>query len=203
MITGRPLCDGPSRTTSREDISRLTNAIVDHPGDAVHPMSFLHPSAHSERDVDDGRRGAIYLPDGLATKLLCVCDAAAGLQSSEPDSPIHSDLEDLWSNVRASSVSPVDSVRAEEDIRRFAERYGLDHCLSHSNLSWLDEVKTSSEDLYKDLLEAAFGNPSGGAAYKYGGSEGSSQIEESFLNVSPSVLGAPGGASRLRVSFSS
>ena len=164
---------------------------AEHPSDAAHAMSFIHPSAHSDRDLCDERRSAIYLPDGLATKLLCVCDAAAVLESSEPNSPIHSDLEDLWSNVRASSVSSVDSVRAEEDIRRFAQRYGLGHCHSCSSLNLLGE--TPSEILYKDLLEAAFGNPSGRTAFENGGHSNSFQIEELFINVSPSVFKHPDG----------
>lgn len=150
-------------------------------------MPSFRPPAHSERDPDNERRVAIYLPDGLATKLLCVCDAAAELESSEPNSTIHSDLEDLWSNVRASSVSAVDLFRAEEDVQRFVERYGLVHCLSCSDLSWLGVgmVKTPSEGLYEDILEAAFGNSSGRAAFENVDRNISSEIEDLFLNVSP------------------
>ena len=148
-------------------------------------MSLLLPSTDSEHDSFDERRSAIYLPDGLAVKLLSVCDAATGLESSEPNSPIHSDLDDLWSRILASSVSPVDSFRAEEAIRHFAERYGLVHCLSGASMSWLNKVGNRkvarSGDLYKDLLEAAFGNPSGGVAYER---EYRAQMELSFLNVS-------------------
>ena len=135
----------------------------------------------------DERRSAIYLPDGLAAKLLNVCDAAAGLELSEPGSSIHADLDDLWSSVLASSVSSVDPFRAEEVIRRFAEQYGLVHCLSSTDLSWLNKVgdlEAPSEDLYKDLLDAAFGNPSGGTAYEKEDRDDTSQIEFSFLNVS-------------------
>jgi len=154
-------------------------------------MSLLLPSTHSEHDSSDERRSAIYIPDGLAAKLLNVCDATAEMELSESNSPIHSDLDDLWSNILASSVSSVDSLRAEEVIRRFAERYGLVHCLSGSNLSWLNEVgnlETPSEDLYKDLLEAAFGNPSGGTAYENEEPDDTPKIEVSFLNVSLSFL---------------
>jgi len=149
-------------------------------------MSLL-PSTHSEHDSSDGRRSAIYLPDGLAAKLLSVCDATAEMELSEPNSPIHSDLDDLWSNILASSVSSVGSFRAEEVIRCFAERYGLVHCLSGSNPSWLNEVRnleTPSEDMYKDLLEAAFGNPSSETAYKNEETDDTPQIEVSSLNVS-------------------
>ena len=154
-------------------------------------MSFLHTSAHSEHDYRDERRGAIYLPDGLALKLLCVCDAATGLELSEPDSQIHSDLEDLWSSILASSVGSVGSGGAEEDLQKFAERYGLAHCLEGSNVGRLTEVgdfEAPSEDLYKEILEAAFGNPSGGAAFENGGYDASSQTEDLFLNVSQFVL---------------
>jgi hypothetical protein len=155
-------------------------------------MSFLHPSVHSENDPHDGRRVAIYLPDGLALKLLCVCDAAAGLEFSEPDSPVHSDLEDLWSSVSASPVGSVDLVRAEEELREFAERYGLAHCLEASNLSWLTEDgdlrEAPSEELYKELLEAAFGKSSGGTAFENVGWDTSSQSEDLFLNVSPFMV---------------
>jgi hypothetical protein len=167
-------------------------------------MSFLPLFTHSERDSHDGRRGAIYIPDGLATQLLCVCDAAVGLESSEPDSPIHSDLEDLWSNIRASSFSSVDSFQAEEDVRRFAERYGLVHCLS--SLSWLGEVerlKKSSEEMYKELLEAAFGSSSGGTALENGGCNDASQIEDLYINVSPSAFERQDAKFSRRVSFSS
>lgn len=167
---------------------------MDHPSDAAPAMSFIRHSAHSDRDPHDERRSAVYLPNALATKLLCVCDAAAGLGLSEPNSPIDSDLEDLWSNIRASSVIPVDSCRAEEDIRRFAERYGLEYCLSCSNLSWLGEdgkLKTPSENVYEELLEAAFGNTSGRTAFENGGPNNSSQIEDLIFNVSQSVFEGP------------
>ena len=160
---------------------------LDNIGDATHAMSLLPPSTHSGHGTVDGRRGAIYLQDCLAAGLLNVCDAAAGLESSEPDSPIHSDLDDLWSSVLASSVSSVDSFRAEEVVRRFVERYGLVHCLSSANLGWLNEVEnldTPSEDLYKDLLDAAFGNPSGGTAFENNDRDNTPQMGISFLNVS-------------------
>lgn len=124
----------------------------------------LFPSSRSENDSPHGRRSAIYLPDGLATKLLNVCDVSAEMESSEPSSPIHQDLDDLLSDILASSASSVDSLGAEEAIRRFAERYGLVPCLSGSNMNRLHEAEalgTPSEDLYKGLLEAAFGNRSG------------------------------------------
>lgn len=150
-------------------------------------MSLLHPSTHSEPDSHDERRGAIYLPDGLAVKLLCVCDAAVGLEISDPDSPIHSDLEDLWSNVIASPASSLDPVRAEADVRHFAEQYGLAHCLEGCSVGRLCEagkLENPPEDLYKELLEAAFGNPNNEAAFENGGHDASSQIEDIFLNVS-------------------
>lgn len=150
-------------------------------------MSLLHPSTHSEPNSHDERRGAIYLPDGLAVKLLCVCDAAVGLEISDPDSPIHSDLEDLWSNIITSSASSAGSARAEADVRHFTERYGLAHCLEGYNAGWFGEVgnlEKPSEDLYKELLEAAFGNQNSEAAYDDGGHDASSQIEDLFLNVS-------------------
>jgi hypothetical protein len=156
--------------------------------DAAHAMSLFLSSTCSEHDSFDERRSAIYLPDGLAAKLLNVCDAAAESKLSGPGSPIHSDLDDLWSSVLASSVSSVDSFRAEEDIRRFAERYGLVHCLSSANLSWLSKVgnlEAPSEDLYKDLLDAAFGNSSDETAYEEEDDDDTPQIGHSFLNVSP------------------
>jgi len=160
---------------------------LDNLGDATHAMSLLPLSTHSGHGTVDGRRSAIYLPDCLAAELLNVCDAA---ESSEPDSPIHSDLDDLWSSVLASSVSSVDSFRAEEVVRSFAEQYGLVHCLSSANLSWLNEVENlgaPSEDLYKDLLNAAFGNPSGGTAFESNDRDNTPQIGISFLNVSFSL----------------
>jgi len=150
-------------------------------------MSFVPPSTHSEHGTVDERRSAIYLPDHLAAELLNVCDATAGLEPSEPGSPIHSDLDELWSGVLASSVSSVDSFRAQEVVRRFAERYGLVHCLSSANLSWLNEVENleaPSEDLYKDLLDAAFGSPSGGTAFDSNDRDNTPQIGHSFLDVS-------------------
>jgi len=154
----------------------------DNCGDTTHTMAA--PSAHSEQGSSAGRRSAIYLPDGLAAKLLSVCDVTAGVESSEPDSPIHHDLDDLWSGILAS---PVDSVGAEEVIRRFVERYGLVPCLSGSDLSWLHEVETLEtppEDLYKGLLEAAFGNPSGGTTFENAVQDTAPQMGVSFLNVS-------------------
>lgn len=151
-------------------------------------MSLLPPSTHSEHGSPNERRSAIYLSDGLAVKLLSVSDATAEIESTEPDSPIHSDLDDLWSDILASSVSSVDSFEAEEVVRRFAERYGLASYLSDSNLNWLNEVEnieTSSEDLYKDLLEAAFGNPSHGVVFENEDHDTTPQMGVSFLNVSP------------------
>ncbi|KAF9646187.1 hypothetical protein BDM02DRAFT_3130551 [Thelephora ganbajun] len=159
-------------------------------------MSLL-PSAHSEHESHDGRRSAIHLPDGLAAKLLSICDATARVELSEPNSPIHSDLDDLWSNILTSSM---DSFRAEEAIRRFAERYGLVHCLSGSNLNWLNEVgnlETPSEGLYKDLLEAAFGDPSGGTAFENEDHDASSQLELSFLNIDEEADGLVGWSSKI------
>lgn len=156
-------------------------------------MSFLHSSTHSDHDPHDEKRSAVYIPDSLASKLLSVCDAAAGLESSEPNSPIQSDLEDLWSNILASSVSSVDSFKVEEDIQRLAERYGLAQCLSGQNLrSWLSEVEnleTPTEDLYRDILEAAFGNTSGGTAFK-NGDYNTFQLDDLFNNVSHSCSDA-------------
>ena len=162
---------------------------LDRPSDATCAMSLLLPSTHSERDSFDQRRSAIYLPNGLAAKLLSVCGAAVGLESSEPNSSIHSDLDDLWSSILASSVDSVGSSGVEEVIQRFAEQYGLVHCLFGSNLNGLSEIgefKKSSEDLHKDLLDAAFGNPSGGTAYKNEGQglNNTPRIEFSFQNVS-------------------
>ena len=74
------------------------------------------------------------------------------------------------------------------------------HYFSGSDLNWLSEVgnlETPSEDLYKDLLEAAFGNPSGGAAYEIEEPHDALQIEHSFLNVS-SLLHIWAPAYRLR-----
>jgi len=155
----------------------------DNCSNAVHAMSHL-PSARSEHDSPDGRRSAIYLPDGLAAKLLSVCDVTAGIESSEPGSPIDHDLDDLWSGILASSV---DSLGAEEVIRRFVERYGPVPCLSGSDLKWLHEVdtlETPPEDLYKGLLEAAFGNPSGGTAFENEVQDTAPKTGVSFLNVS-------------------
>ena len=126
-------------------------------------MSLL-PSSHSEIDSPGGRRSAIYLPDCLAAKLLSVCDVTAGIESSEPSSPIHHHLDDLWTEILASAGS-VDSLEAEKAIRRFGEQYGLVPCLPGSNTNRLNRaetLETPSEDLYKGLLEAAFGNPSSG-----------------------------------------
>jgi hypothetical protein len=109
------------------------------------------------------------------------------MELSEPGSPIDSDLDDLWSNILTSSISSVDSFGVEEVIRRFAERYGLVHCLPGSNLNWLDEVENleaPSEDLYRDLLEAAFGNPSGGTTFENDDYDTTPQAGISFLNVS-------------------
>lgn len=153
-------------------------------------MSPPFPSTHSEQDSFDERRGAIYLPDGLAAKLLNVCDAAAGLESSEPSSLIDFDLDDMWSSVLASSVSSTGSFGAEEVIQHFAERYGLVHCLSSANLSWLNKARNlgvPSEDLYKDLLDAAFGTPSSGTAYEREDHDNNPQMGLSFLNVSSSL----------------
>lgn len=153
-------------------------------------MSFFPPSTHSEDgppNENNERRSAICIPDGLATKLLSVCDVTAGMESSEPGSPICSDFDDLWSSILASSVSSVGSSGTEEVIQRFAERYGLVPYLSGSNLNWLNEVEnleTPSEDLYKDLLEAAFGEPSGGAASESEDRDTTPQVGVSFLNVS-------------------
>ena len=153
-------------------------------------MSLLLSPTRFENDPSDERRGAIYLPDALAAKLLNVCDAAAGLESSEPNSPIHSDLDDLWSGILTSSVGSVDSFRGEEIIRGFAERYGLDHCLSSSDLSWLNKVgdlETPSKDLYKDILEAAFGTASGGTTYETEDRD-YTPIGFSYCNVSSLLL---------------
>lgn len=168
----------------------------------MYATSFFHHSTRSERDFHDKRRGAIYLPDRLATKLLRVCDAAVDIELSEPHSRIHSDLEDLWSNIRASSLGSVDSFRAEEDVRRFAERYGLVHCLSCSNLGWLGDVgklnKTPPENLYEEILEAAFGIQNGGTAFENGGQNNYSHIQDLFINVSPSTFERRYLASSLR-----
>lgn len=142
------------------------------------------PSARSEHGFPDGRRSAIYLPDGLAAKLLSVCDVTAGIESSEPGSPIDHDLEDLWSGILASSV---DSHGVEEVIRSFVERYGPVPYLSGSDLNWFHEAETPEtppEDLYKALLEAAFGNPSGGTAFENEVQDTAPQTGVSFLNVS-------------------
>lgn len=150
-------------------------------------MSLLPPYTRSEHGSPDERRSAIYLSDGLAVKLLSVCDATAEMESSEPSSPIHSDLDDLWSKTLASSISSVDSFEAEEVVRRFAERYGLVSCLSGSNLDWLNDlenIEASSEDLYKDLLEAAFGNPSRGTPFENEDRDTTPRIGVSFLDVS-------------------
>ena len=150
-------------------------------------MSLLLPSTRSENGSPDERRSAIYLSDGLAVKLLCVCDATAGMESSEPSSLIHSDLDDLWSNILASSSSSVDSPEAEEVIRRFAERYGLVPCLEGSNLNLLDAVEnieTPSEDLYKELLEAAFGSSSCRTSFENEYRNTALRIGAPFFNVS-------------------
>ena len=150
-------------------------------------MSLLPSSTHFERDSPDERRSAIYLPDGLAAKLMSVCDATAEIELSEPNSPIHSDLDDLWSNILASSVSSAGPFGAEEAVRRFAGQYGLVRCLSGSNMNWLGEVEnfeTPSEELYKDLLEAAFGTPSGGTAFENDGRDATPQVGVSLPNVS-------------------
>lgn len=163
----------------------------------------LPPSTPSKNDPFGERRGAIYLPDGLAAKLLSVCDAAAGLEPSEPDSQIHSDLDDLWSTILASPVSPIDSSKAEEAIQRFADRHGLAHCLSGASLSWLNNTgstEPASADLYKDLLEAAFGKPSGRSAYESECCDNTPQTRFSYPNVSSFLhiwaLTADGFASR-------
>jgi len=153
-------------------------------------MSLL-PSARSEHGSTDGRRSAIYLPDGLAAKLLSVCDVTAGMEPPEPGSPIHHDLDDLWSEILASSAGSVDSSGAEEVLRRFAERYGLVPCLSGPNLNWIHGVETLETppgDLYKDLLEAAFGNTSGGTAFENEDQDTAPQTGVSFLRVSPSSI---------------
>jgi len=159
----------------------------DHSSDVItNAMTLLPPPTRSEHDSPDERRSAVYLPDCLATKILSVSDATAEMELSEPNSPIHSVLDDLWSNILASSVDSAGSCGAEGVIRRFAERYGLVHCLSRSSLDWLSQVEnleTPSEDLYKDLLEAAFGNPSGGTAYENGDHDTTPQLGVSFFNV--------------------
>ena len=161
----------------------------DLPSDAPHAMTLLPPSTPSKHEPFGERRGAIYLPDGLAAKLLSVCDAAAELEPSESNSQIHADLDDLWSSILASPAGPIDSSnsKAEEAIRRFAERYGLVHCFSGANLSWLDKTgnaKPASADRYKDLLEAAFGKQSGGSAHEREYRDNTPQIEISYPNVS-------------------
>ena len=155
-------------------------------------MCSLLPPARSERDSSDGRRSAIYLPDSLATKLLSACDVAAGMESSEPGSSFHSDLDDLWSNITRSSVSSVDSFRAEQVTQRFVERYGLVPCPKNSNLD------TPCEELYKDILEAAFGDSGGGTAPENEDHSVIPQIEVLFLEVSLSSL-SDARARKLRV----
>ena len=189
---GYPLCSGSSSSwpTGRRHINRRRFPKIETPpSDVMHATTLLPPSTLSEHDPFDERRGAIYLPDGLAAKLLSVCDAAAGLEPSEPNSQIHSDLDDLWSSILASPASPIDSsnTKAEEAIQRFAERYGLVHCFPSGNLSWLDKTgntKPASADLYKDLLEAAFGKQSGGSVYEREYRDNTLKIAISYPNVS-------------------
>ena len=71
-------------------------------------------------------------------------------------------------------------------------------------MSWLGEVgklKTPSENTYDDLLEAAFGNPTGETVFENGGSNNSSEIEGIYINVSPSQFGWPDARSLRRLSL--
>lgn len=152
-------------------------------------MSFLLSSTPSEYHFHDGRRDGIYLPDGLAAKLFSVCDAITELEFQQ-NSRIHTDLEDLLSNILTPSASPVDWFRAEEDIRLFAKEHCLVQCLENSSQVSFGEacdLEKYPEDLYDDILEAAFGSVSGRPALECEGHSSCSQLNHLLFNVSTST----------------